>query len=201
MAHGGASLFHAAHGRTDDAFRELQAALELYRAAGAQGNVLSTLGSLADQTWMRGDLEAAIRLARDTLERHRQSPFSGRVSRAYAQANLFGMLVEHEDLAEAQAMGRRLLPELCDLGIAHGWFDHYASCLARCGSVESAVRLIGWADALRLARSLRRQPNEERARGATLALARAGASAADLERMLAEGAALREEEAHRLARP
>ena len=39
-------------------------------------------------------------------------------------------------LAEAQAMGRRLLPELCDLGIAHGWFDHYASCLARCGSVE-----------------------------------------------------------------
>jgi predicted ATPase/DNA-binding winged helix-turn-helix (wHTH) protein len=201
MAHGGASLVHAAHGRTDDAFRELQAALELYRAAGAQGNVLSTLGSLADQTWMRGDLEAAIRLAQDTLERHRQSPFSGRVSHAYAQANLFGMLVEHEDLAEAQAMGRRLLPELCELGIAHGWFDHYASCLARCGSVESAVRLIGWADALRLARSLRRQPNEERARGATLALARAGASAADLDRLLAEGAALREEEAHRLARP
>ncbi|MBK7331623.1 MAG: winged helix-turn-helix domain-containing protein [Betaproteobacteria bacterium] len=201
MAHGGASLFHAAHGRTDDAFRELQAALELYRAAGAEGNVLSALGSLADQAWMRGDLERSIRLARDTLEQHRQSPFSGRVSRAYAQANLFGMLVEHGDLAEAQAMGRRLLPELCELGIAHGWSDHYASCLARCGSVENAVRLVGWADALRLARGLRRQPNEERARDATLALARAGASAADLDRLLAEGAALREEDAHRLARP
>jgi hypothetical protein len=111
------------------------------------------------------------------------------------------MLVEHGDLAEAQAMGRQLLPELGELGIAHGWSDHYASCLARCGSVESAVRLVGWADALRLTRGLRRQPNEERARDATLALARAGASAADLERMLAEGAALREEEAHRLARP
>ncbi len=65
MAHGGTSLFHAARGRTDDAFRELQAALELYRAAGAEGDVLRVLVSLADQTWLRGDLEAAIRLARD----------------------------------------------------------------------------------------------------------------------------------------
>ncbi|MBK6395792.1 MAG: hypothetical protein IPF73_14795 [Betaproteobacteria bacterium] len=192
MAHGGTALFHAAHGRTDDAFRELQAALALHRAAGAEGDVLRVLVSLADQTWLRGDLEAAIRLARDTLEQHRQSPFSGRVSRAYAQANLFGMLVEHGDLAEAQAMGRRLLPELCELGIAHGWSDHYASCLARCGSVESAVRLVGWANALRLARGLRRQPNEERARDATLALARAGASARRSRSTAGRGAALRE---------
>ena len=201
MAHGGAALFHVARDRPDNAVRELQTALELYHAAGAEGNVLSVLVSLADLTWMRGDLEGAIRLARDALEQHCQSPFSGRVSRAYAQANLFSMLVEHGDLAEAQAMGRRLLPELCELNIAHGWFDHYASCLARCGGVERAVRLIGWADALRLARGLRRQPNEQRARDATLALAREGASAADLDRLLAEGAALSEQDAHRLARP
>jgi predicted ATPase/DNA-binding winged helix-turn-helix (wHTH) protein len=201
MAHHGAALFHGARGRPDDAFGELQAALELYRAAGAEDDVLRALGSLADQTWMRGDLEGAIRLARDALEQHRQSPFSGRVSRAYAQANLFGMLVEHGDLAEAQTVGRRLLPELCELNIAHGWSDHYASCLARCGSVERAVRLVGWADALRRARGLRRQPNEQRARNATLALACEGASAADLDRLLAEGAALSEQEAHRLARP
>jgi predicted ATPase len=200
MAHGGAALFHAARGRPDDAYRELRAALELHRVAGADGNVLSALGSLADGMWMRGDLDRAIRLARDALEQHRQSPFSGRLSQAYAAANLFGMLVEHRDLAEAQAMGRRLLPELRELGIAHGWTDHYASWLARSGSIDSAVRLIGWADALRLARGLRRQPNEERARDATLALARAVAPAVDVDRWLAEGAALSEQDALGLAR-
>jgi tetratricopeptide (TPR) repeat protein len=201
MAHGGFALFHAARGRPAEAMRESQAALELWCVAGAEGAALRTLGSLADQVWAQGDLARAVGLARDALERHRQSPFADRVSRAYATANLFGMLVEHGDLAEAQALGRRLLPELCELHIAHGWSDHYASYLARTGRSATAVLVVGWADALRLARGLKRQPNEQRARETTLALARMREPAADLGQLLAEGAALSEDEAHRLALP
>jgi len=201
MAHSGMAVAHAAQGRPDDAMRETQAMLELWRVAGAEGATLRTFGTLADQVWAKGELDRAIGLARDALEQHRQSPFSDSVARAYVSANLFGMLVERGDLAEAQAWGRQVLPELCELSIAHGWSDHYASYLARTGRGEAAVRLVGWADALRLAKGLRRQPNEQRARDAALALARANDPAADQARLLAAGAALGEEEAHRLALP
>jgi predicted ATPase/DNA-binding winged helix-turn-helix (wHTH) protein len=201
MSHGAFMLFHAAHGRTAEAIRESQAALELWRATGAEGSVLRSLGSLADQVWALGDLEKAIGFTRDVLDRHRQSPFADRVSRAYTTANLFGMLVERGDLVEAQALGRQLLPELCELRIVHGWSDHFASYLARTGSSETAVRLVGWADALRIRKGLRRQPNEQRARETTLALVREREPTASLEQLLAEGAMLSADEAHRLARP
>jgi predicted ATPase/DNA-binding winged helix-turn-helix (wHTH) protein len=199
MSHGGFALFHGACGRSHEAIRESQAALELWRAAGADGAALRALGSLADQVWAQGNLDQAIELARDVLDQQRQSPFADRVTSAYATANMFGMLVEHGDLAEARSLGRQLLPELCDLRIVHGWSDHYALYLAQTGSSETAVRLVGWADSLRLAKELKRQPNEQRARATVLALAHE--RAVNLEQLLAEGAALGAEEAHRLALP
>ena len=199
MSHGGFALFHGACGRPHQAIRESQAALELWRAAGADGAALRTLGSLVDQVWAQGNLEQAIELARDVLERQQQSPFADRITRAYANANMFGMLVEHGDLTEAQTLGRQLLPELCELRIAHGWSDHYASYLAQTGRSATAVRLVGWADSLRLAKELKRQPNEQRARQTVLAFARE--RAIDCEQLLAEGAALCAKEAHQLALP
>lgn len=199
MFHSALSLLLAARSRPTEAIRESQAALEFWRQAGAEGAVLRTLGALADQVWALGDLDRAIGLTRDVLERHRQSPFTDRVARVYAGANLFGMLVEHGDLPEAQALGRELLPELCELGIAHGWSDHFASYLARTGKREIAVHLVGWADALRLAKGLRRQSNEQRARDAVLALARERIATIDLERLIAEGATLSAADAHRMA--
>lgn len=201
MSHGAFGLFHAARGRSNEAIRELQAALELWRAAANEGAALRTLGSLADQAWAQGNLDRAIGFARDVIEQHRQSPFADRVSRAYATANLFGMLVERGDLAESQMLGRLLLPELCELHIPHGWSDHFASYLARTGRSDTAVRLIGWADALRRAKGLKRQPNEQRARETTLALAREREPTINLDQRLAEGAALSAEEAHQLAKP
>jgi len=201
LCHGGFATLHSAHGRASEAMRETKAALALWRAAGAEGAALRSLGSLADHVWMQRDLEQAISLAREVLDRHRQSPFSDRVSRAYSTANLFGMLVENADLAEAHALGRDVLPELCELQIAHGWSDHFASYLVRTGRDEDAIRLVGWADALRLARRLKRQPNEQRAREATLALAGERIPAVRLKRLLAEGATSSEAEAHRLAMP
>jgi predicted ATPase len=201
LLHSAFALHHAARGQAVDAIRELQATMDLSRAAGADSGLLRTLGSLADQVWRQGDLEQAIRSTRDALEQHRRSPFSDRLSRIYATANLFGMLVEHGDLAEARAVGRGVLPQLRELNLPHGWSDHFASLLARTGGTEDAVRLVGWADAGRLAKGLRRQPNEQRARETTLALARQSAPAADPGKLLAEGAELTEDEAYRLMMP
>jgi predicted ATPase/class 3 adenylate cyclase len=199
MAHAAFALLHAARGRPLEATRESRAALELYQAAGAEGAVLSTLGALADQVWAQGELDRAVEAAREVIELHRRSPFSGRIARIYTTANLFGMLVERGDLDEARSIGRELLPQMAELGIVHGWSDHFASCLARSGRGADAVRLVGWADALRAARGLNRQPNEQRARQATLAIARERDAGIDVDRLLAEGAVLAEAQAHRIA--
>jgi len=111
------------------------------------------------------------------------------------------MLVEHGELADARALGRPLLGELVQFGIAHGWSDHYASCLARSDRAADAVRLVGWGDALRAAKGLRRQPNEQRARDTVLAMAREVLGADAVGPVLAEGAGLGSEEACRLAEP
>lgn len=160
---------------------EYEAALAIFRATGGGVAALQTLDGLANSQWMEGELDRAIGSARDVLEQYRQSPFGDRVSRAYATANLFGMLVERGDLVEADALGRELLPELCELGITHGWSDHFASYLARIGNCDNAVRLVGWGDTLRRAKALKRQPNEQRARDTTLLLARQ--SGADVEKI------------------
>lgn len=201
LSHNAFATLYGGQGRLDEAIRELQAALDLRRAAGAEGAAIQTLGNLANQVWAQGDLDRAIGLALDVLERHRLSPFTDRLSRVYASGNLFGMLVEQGKLGEAQALGRQLLPELRELQIAHGWSDHYASHLSRTGRSQAAVHLVGWADALRLARGLKRQANEQRARDAVIAMARQREPTHGIERMLAEGATLSVEQAHRLALP
>lgn len=201
LSHAAFATLHAGLGRPDESIREARAALDLWRAAGADGAAMRTLGSLADQVWAQGELDRAIGLALDVLEQHRQSPFADRLSRVYANANLLGMLVERGNLGEAQALGRQLLPELCELQIAHGWSDHYASFLVRTGRSQAAVHLVGWSDALRLAKGLKRQPNEQRARDAVMALAHEREPEDTIEHLLAEGAALSAEQAHRLALP
>jgi tetratricopeptide (TPR) repeat protein len=201
MAHGAIALFHGALGRSDEAIRETHAALALYREGGADNAVLRTLVALADQYWQQGDLERAIAFAGDVLEQHRRSPFADRVSRDYATGNLCGMLVEHGELAQARELARPLLPELAELNILHGWADHFASLLARGGRIADAVRLVGWADAIRSAKGLRRQPNEQRAREGVLAMANEDQSTAAVERLLAEGSRLDAQAACRLASP
>ncbi|MCC7040335.1 MAG: hypothetical protein IT516_08510 [Burkholderiales bacterium] len=116
-------------------------------------------------------------------------PFPDRITQAYAAANLFGMLVERGDLAEAPALGRTVLEELRALRIVVGWTDHFWSYQARTGNVPDAVRLVAWGDATRARKELNRQPNEVRARQYVLTQARSSMREADIERLVAEGAA------------
>lgn len=191
MLHQTAALAHMTRGDLGRADAEGRAALALWRAAGADGKALQTLDLIADLAWQQGDLARGIALAREALDGLDRLPLANRRWRLYAQGNLYGMLVEQgRDDEAAQSLWPALLREAFEFGLGHGWIDHHAAWRARRGDIDAALRLVGWADALRAARSLNRQPNERRARDAVLAAAlRAGVDAAPL---LAAGATLDE---------
>ncbi len=201
MLHHTAALAHLTRGDLARAERDGQAALMLWRACGAEGKALQTLDLLADLAWQQGDLTRGIALASEALDGLDRLPMANRRWRLYAQGNLYGMLVEQGGGDEAlQALWPTLLRSAFEFGIGHGWIDHHAAWRARRGEAGLALRLVGWADAVRGSRSLNRQPNERRAREAVLAAARAsGASDADVAAALAHGAALDEAGAQRLA--
>ena len=109
---------------------------------------------------------------------------------------------QHGDLDEARPIGCELLPRMAEFGIVHSWSDYFASCPARSGRGANAMRMVGWANALRAAQRLNPQPKEgQRARDATIAIAREREVGVDICQLLAEGALLTESQAHRLAVP
>ena len=201
MTRSALALSLVAHGRIDEGIAAAKLTLDLWRAAGADRSVLRTRSSLADMVWAKGDLDDAIAEVREVREQLRRTPFPERLPQAYAAANLFGMLVERGDLAEAALLGRTVLPELRALRFVHGWSDHFASYQVRTGNPGAAVRLVGWGDALRARKELNRQPNEARARECALAHSRVTLGDDAVARALADGAALDDDEACRLAMP
>ena len=88
---------------------------------------------------------------------------------------------------------------LKDGGFAWCQLDHLALRLALAGNVASAARVAGFTDSTFAAKETSRQPNEARARDRLQALLRDKISLDELERLLAEGTKMSEDEACRLA--
>ena len=88
---------------------------------------------------------------------------------------------------------------LHDAGIAWNVLDHLALRAALAGKVASAACLAGFADSSYAAKESPRQPNEARARTRLHALLREKVATDELQRLLAEGAKMSEDEACRLA--
>ena len=169
------------------------------RAGGFDGQAFQALGNLADSLWMQGDLDGAVAAARDALAQSRQSAFATRSNVGLALANLQGILTERGDLAEAAAVGREFMAFTRDAGVAWIVLDHFALRLAKSGQHAVAARLVGWNEAAVRAKDVRRQINEQRAYESNLSILRAKLSAAELERLMAEGATMSEDEVCRLA--
>jgi predicted ATPase len=186
-----------------DAAASLEAqerALELFRAAGAERDALMVMSNIADMIWARGDLSEAIRVMREIIERVRQSPVATRSSLANPLANLAGVLTEVGDVAEALATAREAVPVLREDGSHWLYFDHFALRLALEGRFDDAARLEGFADAAHRAREeCPRQPNEERLRVRLVDLLQKQLAPDRLERLLAEGAKLSDDDACRIA--
>jgi tetratricopeptide (TPR) repeat protein len=178
---------------------DYEKALSLYRGAGAQRSVLNTLGNLADTTWALGDLDAALAGFRETVALMRKSPLTMRSTLGIYLANLAGVLTERGDLDEALAAAREGLPLLKLGGYVWIFVDHVALRAAMAGKVANAARLAGFTDSIFAAKETSRQPNEARARKRLQALLRGKLAPDELERLLAEGAKMSDDEACRIA--
>jgi predicted ATPase/DNA-binding winged helix-turn-helix (wHTH) protein len=174
-------------------------ALALYRSAGAESAVLATLINLAESTWALGDLDAALAGLREAVALLRKSPLARKIVMAQALTNLAGVHTERGEFAEALAAAREGLPSCEEAGYAWSTLDYLALRAALVGKVANAARLIGFADSTYKAKETSRQPNEARARARLQALLREKLHPDELERLLAEGAKMREDEACRMA--
>ena len=186
-------------GDLDSARGYFESALALYRDAGAESSALTMLLNIADMTWALGDLDAALSTIVDAVARLRKSPLAKKHVLGNALTNLAGVHTERGEIIEALAAAREGLPLRKDAG--YGWvaLDHLGVRAVLAGHSENAARLAGYADWTYTAKKSSRQPNEARARERLRALLRAKLVPNELERLLAEGAAMSEDEAVRLA--
>ena len=176
-----------------------ETALALFRSAGADRSALNTLSNLADADWAMGNLAEAIAGFREAAARLRQAPIVHDDLLAVTLGNLVGALTEQGNLEEARSVAREALRLLREDETAWLWFDHFALLAAECDRIEDAARLAGYAEAALVAHERVRQPNEMRARASLDAMFRDRLPADKLERLLAEGALLSQEDACRLA--
>ena len=174
-------------------------ALSLYDTAGVGSARLDILGNLADISWALGDLDAALAGFRETVALLRKSPLITKVMLGIHLGNLAGVLIERGELDEALTVAREGLPMLKEWEYAPIHLDHVALRAALVGKVANAARVAGFADSIFVAKEISRQPNEARARDRLQALLTEKLAAAELERLLAEGAKMTEDEACRLA--
>jgi predicted ATPase/DNA-binding winged helix-turn-helix (wHTH) protein len=187
---------------TDDiasARMHYEKALSLYRSSGAESSALAMILNLADMTWALGDLDAALVACVDVVARLRESPLAKTYLLGNALTNLAGVHTERGELVEALAAAQEGLPLREEAGLAWVTLDHLALRAALDGKLATACRLAAFADSTYKAKETSRQPNEARAHGRLQALLREKLAPDELERLLAEGAKMREDEACRLA--
>lgn len=193
-------FFQAINGRPADARPHYEAALMFYRSAGADRKVLFMLSNIADMNWALGNLDGAIASFREAIDFGRRSQARSKTSLAVPLGNLAGALTERGDLDEARAIAREAISLQQEDGTVWMWFDHYALLVELMGRHADAARLEGYANTVHSAQGMTpRQSNEARARTRLLALLTEKLAAGELERLLAEGAKMSEEEACRLA--
>ena len=175
-------------------------AMSLYQAMGAERDALDQLGNLADVLWTLGDLDAALAGFRETVKMLRELPMTKKSLLGGHLINLSGVHTERGELDEALAAAREGLP-LFNVAAGVVWYllEHLALRAAMAGSVVNAARLAGFADMAYLSKKASRQPNEARAHDRLHMLLREKLAPDELERLLAEGAKLTEDEACRLA--
>jgi predicted ATPase/DNA-binding winged helix-turn-helix (wHTH) protein len=174
-----------------------QQAASLYRLAGSERNALATLGDLANLNWELGDLDGALKGFKEAVALMRIASATSRVF-GVSLMGLHGVHVERGELAEALVVAREGLPLLQDGGYAWLYLDCAALRAALSGRIYDAARVMGYADSMFQAKSQRRSGNEARARTRLHQLLCKKLAPVEMQRLLAEGADLTDEEACKL---
>ena len=193
------AMFYYMHGMATDNVRENLRALELARAGGYEILALTVEENLADALWLAGDLPRALTAARNVVEQCKLVKVAHKVTWGWVYGNLFGILTEAGELAEASEVGRLAMPYLREANSIAILLDHYALHLAKAGQMETAARLHGWINTYFLSKRITRQPNELRAMNSAAKMLREHFTPEVLTRLCAEGARLSEAEICNLA--
>jgi len=196
--HSNAGLLELKRGNPAGARAHYERAMSIYRAMGADRSSLRALAVVADASRALGELDAAVAMFRETIAKYRELGDKRNLVRQLP--NLAGVLTELGDVGGALSALREWLL----LARAHDtspwyFFDHAALCVALAGRIANAARLCAFVDAAFAAQHTTREPNEARARERLHAMLRDKLAPAEFAQLLAEGAALSEEEACRLA--
>jgi len=192
-------FLNAFSGDLGAARRNYEKALIIERQAGNEFALLATMGNLANVNWALGDLDAAAASLREQEALLRGSRVRTNRLLGFALMNLSGVLTEKGEVDEALMLAREGLPLVRESGSAWLFIDHVALRAARAGKLDSAGRLAGYADAVHAANGAARQFIEARTRDQLHAVLREALPSHELDRLLAEGAKMSEDEACRLA--
>ena len=179
--------------------RHLEEAFTLYRDTGAESAAFAMLANLADLSWALGDLDTARARFLDTVAQLRRSPIARKERIGIALINLAGVYTERGELDEALTAAREGLPLLKDARQVWYLLDHLALRTTLAGNLANGARLAGYADSAVVEKQSPRQPNEARAHARLQTLLREKLASDELERLLAEGAKMSEDEACQMA--
>jgi predicted ATPase/class 3 adenylate cyclase len=174
-----------------------QQGLELATQTGDASMRRAALFMLEQAAAAAGRFEEAAARGRELVATIRRTPFAG--SPAAALGNLSAALTELGELDEALRTAREAVSSLASVGMVWYWLDPIALLACKRGRWTAAARALGRADAANAWREGRREPNEQRAHDQALAMLAAALPADELQRLMAEGAALGDVEAAQAA--
>ena len=182
-------LLLAAHGRFDEAFAALHWAVRLDEQIDAQEPV--ALNNLAFVELMAGRHDDALRHSAEVVARLRGTRYADALS--LALTHLTQAWLEKGDAVQARAAAREGWPQASHLMHQALWADYLAWLAAAEARPRAAARIAGYADAAYL-RLQDARFDSQRPYAEALRLARAALGEAEVQRLMADGEALREEQ-------
>jgi hypothetical protein len=195
------ALLSGLQGNHEASARATEHLLREYRSLGNATTVRSTTLNLAERTHAIGETGRAIDLLHDVLPAIRAS--GDRNMLENAMANLAGYLAAAERFSEARAIACEMIRDLAPreptsahIAIA---FEPLALALAFDDDLSRAATLEGYADAVLRAQGFTREFTEIATHDRLMTVLTKRLAPGDLERRLAEGAALTTEAALALA--
>lgn len=193
------AMHHHISGNQEQADIETRRALASALGGGFEVIALTLEENLVDSMWLAGDLQGALVGARGVVEKCKRVKVASKIGWNWVYGNLFGILVESSELAEAQQIGRINMPYLREANTTWTRMDHYALYLAKAGFLNEAALVHGWIVHYFDAKGISHQPNESRARAEVAALLGKKFSNTDLAELVRRGSALSEDEVCTLA--
>ena len=191
------SFFLHCSGRYAEARAVSEECLRVAMAVGDTTLVRAALLYLEQTAQAQGHFEEAVARGRELVTMLRRDRFGGPVGTALG--NLSAALTATGQIDDALTIAREAAALEEQAAALWNWLDPFALLAFKRGRVAGAALALGRAEAVNARHGYLRQPNEKRQRDELLVLLQQALPAAELKRLMAQGAALSDEKAARIA--